>query len=51
MKGKQQVIIFKFRNILFTRRKASTGYQLDKNKYYFYITENDLNLMFRYLKK
>lgn len=23
--------------------KASTGYQLDKNKYYFYITENDLN--------
>ena len=23
--------------------KASTGYQIDKNKYYFYITENDLN--------
>ena len=23
--------------------KASTGYQLDKNKYYFYITLNDLN--------
>ena len=23
--------------------KASTGYQLDKNKYYFYITKNDLN--------